>query len=455
MNRPMTKTILQFLKVSYLYQMKLITLVFLALNLGNIVHGNEEKTGLILSDANNDENENTVAEDKDVNYETFVPTNEWQVVKDSQAIPAGLHVRMNFQTGIKEAKLLKDDESIENESPKSVNLAPKITVDGRNKYADKIRFSKAQLKDALSGLGDNEVPNDIKWSDEAIEAIKQKTSKKFKENTPWKTKSDLEVMKDNMALLTNSSQSLQMKIDALTRLEDYVHQIDNARDLDHIHGLETIVQFLNATEDRLKEKAANVISAAAQNNKEVQNAVLKYNGLQYLLRMLYPYQTPLIRKKGIYALSALVRGNYEGQKELVKLQGIKDLFVIARDVKAGSLRVKAVVLLHDLIVDLKDREATHESWSLLNLYVENGWCELLIPLLDTTDIDVEEKIIQALTLTFEACQIKYKSRQVDMTVLKKVLDQLNSRIKVEDDDEFKDYLQNLHTNLNNNVIKKL
>lgn len=81
---------------------------------------------------------------------------------------------------------------------------------------------------------------------------------------PWKIKSDLEVMKDNIALLTNSSQSLQMKIDALTRLEDYVHQIDNARDLDRIHELETIVQFLNATEDRLKEKAANVISAAAQ-----------------------------------------------------------------------------------------------------------------------------------------------------------------------------------------------
>lgn len=95
------------------------------------------------------------------------------------------------------------------------------------------------------------------------------------------------------------------------------------------------------------------------------------------------------------------------------------------------------------------------SLSLLNLYVENGWCELLIPLLDTTDIDVEEKVIQAITLTFEACQIKYKSRQVDMTVLRKVLDQLNSRIKVEDDNEFKDYLQNLHTNLNNNVIKKL
>lgn len=435
--------------------MKLITLVFLALYLGNIVHGNEERTGLILSDANYDENKNAVAEDKDVNYETFVPTNEWQVVKDNQAIPAGLHVRMNFQTGIKEAKLLENDESIENESQKSLNLGPKITIDRRNKYADKIRFSKAQMKHALSGLGNTDVPNDIKWSDEAIEAIKQKTSKKFEENMPWKIKSDLEVMKDNIALLTNSSQSLQMKIDALTRLEDYVHQIDNARDLDRIHELETIVQFLNATEDRLKEKAANVISAAAQNNKEVQNAVLKYNGLQYLLRMLYPYQTPLVRKKGIYALSALVRGNYEGQKELVKLQGIKDLFVIARDVKAGSLRVKAVVLLHDLIVDLKDREATHESLSLLNLYVENGWCELLIPLLDTTDIDVEEKVIQAITLTFEACQIKYKSRQVDMTVLRKVLDQLNSRIKVEDDNEFKDYLQNLHTNLNNNVIKKL
>lgn len=46
----------------------------------------------------------------------FIPSNEWQIVKPGQKIPAGLHIRSNLQTGITEAKLLdkhdnKNDES--------------------------------------------------------------------------------------------------------------------------------------------------------------------------------------------------------------------------------------------------------------------------------------------------------------------------------------------------------
>lgn len=44
-----------------------------------------------------------------VEAEVFIPTTEWQVVKEGQSIPKGLHVRMNLQTGLKEAKLM--DES--------------------------------------------------------------------------------------------------------------------------------------------------------------------------------------------------------------------------------------------------------------------------------------------------------------------------------------------------------
>ena len=39
--------------------------------------------------------------------EIFVPTNEWQEIKPGQAIPQGLHVRMDMQTGKKEARLMQ------------------------------------------------------------------------------------------------------------------------------------------------------------------------------------------------------------------------------------------------------------------------------------------------------------------------------------------------------------
>lgn len=40
--------------------------------------------------------------------EKFVATREWQIIKEGQSIPRGLHVRMNLQTGLKEAKLLEE-----------------------------------------------------------------------------------------------------------------------------------------------------------------------------------------------------------------------------------------------------------------------------------------------------------------------------------------------------------
>merc|ERR1712240_389257 len=38
--------------------------------------------------------------------EKFVPTHEWQVVKEGQVLPAGLHIKMDMTTGVKMAKLM-------------------------------------------------------------------------------------------------------------------------------------------------------------------------------------------------------------------------------------------------------------------------------------------------------------------------------------------------------------
>ena len=45
----------------------------------------------------------------------FIPTKEWQEIAEGQRVPAGLHYRINFETGKKEAKILEEDnESDEN-----------------------------------------------------------------------------------------------------------------------------------------------------------------------------------------------------------------------------------------------------------------------------------------------------------------------------------------------------
>ena len=57
----------------------------------------------------------------------FVATKEWQQIKEGQSVPAGLHYRMNLETGKKEAKIIDPEEtdSQETTSPILSDANPK------------------------------------------------------------------------------------------------------------------------------------------------------------------------------------------------------------------------------------------------------------------------------------------------------------------------------------------
>ena len=73
----------------------------------------------------------------------------------------------------------------------------------------------------------------------------------------------------------------------------------------------------------------------------------------------------MTRKKALFALSAVVRGNSNVLKTLIELGGLKVILNIAKDHEAGTLRVKAVSLLYDLIVE--QQEAIYSSKKLHRL----------------------------------------------------------------------------------------
>jgi nucleotide exchange factor SIL1 len=43
--------------------------------------------------------------------DVFQAGHDWKDIREGQKVPAGLHYRMNLQTGRKEAKLLSDEDS--------------------------------------------------------------------------------------------------------------------------------------------------------------------------------------------------------------------------------------------------------------------------------------------------------------------------------------------------------
>lgn len=82
----------------------------------------------------------------DEGLEVFQPTAEWQTIQLGQGIPPGLHVRMNLQTGQKEAKLMDGDDGSKYQSNK----------DSKQKFItiDRNVISKQHLKEVLKDFRD-------------------------------------------------------------------------------------------------------------------------------------------------------------------------------------------------------------------------------------------------------------------------------------------------------------
>jgi nucleotide exchange factor SIL1 len=79
----------------------------------------------------------------------FIPTNEWQPIRKDQGIPRGLHVRLNVQTGEREAKLLDDNtEFIDGKIVKKQNIL--------TRSQQKIKEALEQLNDEKSFNTDNQ-----------------------------------------------------------------------------------------------------------------------------------------------------------------------------------------------------------------------------------------------------------------------------------------------------------
>ena len=74
--------------------------------------------------------------------------------------------------------------------------------------------------------------------------------------------------------------------------------------------------------------------------------------------------------------------------------------------------------------------------------------------METKDYDTQEKIMQALEISIDACKEKFRNKQVIQT-LKNVLKQLNKEISEEEDIDHKSYLQDLRIQLDQNILRKL
>ncbi|NXJ74959.1 SIL1 factor, partial [Trogon melanurus] len=145
-----------------------------------------------------------------------------------QAVPAGSHVRLNLQTGDREAKL-SDDESGKGDTReerrrkryRDANMGCGWAVD-----VDSNSFTSEELKKALAKMKKSEKAErktheeEVRKKFRPIEQLKEEFEK-----LNVKMETDYEIMVKLISKFNSSASTLDEKVAALYDLEYYVHQV--------------------------------------------------------------------------------------------------------------------------------------------------------------------------------------------------------------------------------------
>ncbi|NWX08523.1 SIL1 factor, partial [Caloenas nicobarica] len=369
------------------------------------------------SDMKDDSGKEPVTEDDadPEDLEVFYPTHQWQTIRPGQAVPAGSHVRLNLQTGEKEAKLPDSEhgKSEEREERRRKRLG-KVDVDSNS-------FTSQELKKALAKMKESEKAErkaheeEVRKKFRPIEQLKEEFEK-----LNVKMETDYEIMVKLISKFNSSASTLEEKVAALYDLEYYVHQVDNAKDFLSMGGLRLVIEGLNSSEAALKEHAAFVLGAALSSNPKVQIEAIEGGALQKLLVILATEQPLPVKKKALFALSSMLRHFPYAQQQFLKLGGLQVLRSLFRQKGMEPLHVRVVTLLYDLIVEkmvLEDSQHGDQTQEKIQQYqqvrlvpavVEQDWCVVVSNLLAVPEHDTREKVLKTVAVLMAFCRERYR-----------------------------------------------
>ena len=287
---------------------------------------------LIVVDSPKDADEGEVAvEGVEVTStaELFVPTEEWQEVLPGQQIPGGLHVRLNLQTGKKEAKLLSEQTTERGED-----------------------FSQETLKEALKNIKGDFKPSEVSEPESStfrsMEELKAALG-----DMEMNVETDLETIKKLFSKF-HSSTSEEERAVILEDLEFYTHQYDNALLFVELAGIRDIIlPSLNSSQPAVRQKAAHLVAGAAQSNPQFQIAALESGLLETFLRLTVLDSSPPIAATAFTALSAVLRNFPQAQTKFLGQGGLGVLVkLFEKEGKAHEkLKIKILTLITDLLVE--------------------------------------------------------------------------------------------------------
>lgn len=334
---------------------------------------------------------------------------------------------MNFETGLKEAKLLKEDDSKLENNQLSVPLGeePHGNDGGTEMNVDN-----------LEHLLQNIPSDQFEYSEDELKRIKSKF-KTYDEIKADMGELKMEIKADNEiidSLFTRYETNLtgrenEMDDEKLVILEDLeylVHQIDNAMKFLLSEGLEKIIMpnLINQTNIKLRMKSLNLLGSIMQNNQKAQIFVFEKNVGDHLTKYLSNSKSAEELSALIYAYGSLLRKFPFAQREILPKTGLAVLLSLLSESKNTKLNTKILTLFCDLIQEARDavieslesptnvnrqRVEQYRAVDFENILKNSTYCEVVdnfvrlqkSEILD--ELDFIEKVINTCRTTHEIC----------------------------------------------------
>ncbi|XP_017008119.2 nucleotide exchange factor Sil1 isoform X2 [Drosophila takahashii] len=346
----------------------------------------------------------------------FVATKEWQVIAEGQPIPKGLHVRINLQTGLKEAKLL--DESERGTALQSQPEEEKI------EHQDQDQDNEPLALDYKPDIIEESLRR-VKEQKKSYAELR-KAYKEFQKN--FRTDGELIVqLIDQYRNFSKTPQESEMrsKLDCLENLEYLLHQIDNALMFIDNGGLDDVLLpiVVNDTNTSLRVSAMRVLGSLASNNPKAQIKVFEKNFGSHLAQILTSSGNAAEISAALHAFGALLRKFPLAQQRVLSTSGTQALIKVLQssDVELRS-KAKVVTLISDLVLEkrsvLEANKDAPEAASTMAQYVllefepwlkSQGYCPAVDSVL-TKDFlhlleqpEVVEQFATALETTEDLC----------------------------------------------------
>ncbi|KAM3180407.1 hypothetical protein ACTXT7_016343 [Hymenolepis weldensis] len=377
----------------------------------------------------------------------FVPTHEWQVVQPGQPVPAGMHIRFDFETGQTQAKLMEDNDDSENYAAVLVQN-PKM-VNGDFTSSDK--KSNSRKMDVKLHTSQTFRPySELKKDYEEIEKIARSESAVLN-----KLFSDFE-----------QSKSDEESLVILEEMEDLLRKYDNAVDFAKNGKLAILMNRLPIVSSDVKIGILSCLAAALQSNPPVRVEMYKADLLDKLAQLwhqelLLPKVDSSVIGYSLLATSAFIRNFPLAQKNLFGPRADGDIPVgynllkrtLELAVDNAKIKSRVFALLGDLLQEYNStgiaNDSTnsnqYESIKLADNLPKYGFCQAAVRSLFDPSIwrsnSYRQRTMQAVMLISNVCnqhQLYPSDEALERRQIEKLLNQWREEFVREHEKEQKD-----------------